>query len=420
MKILDIAIKDFIRSLRSRVAIGMMIILPLVITGLIFLAFGGSTQGTPDLPVMQLGVVNLDQPPADDPALGVMLEDMFRDPSVSSWLQVTQFADEGRARQAVDSQQIGMAVLIPPDFTRQLLSGSGRPQLILVQDPTLSVGPMVVKNMVGSFLDGINGARIAIQVAAGNGLNDPIQIAQQYQAWFTTFQHALFHDPQGAALVMRSAGASAAQPETPMKADKIHPEIIGAIMAGQMIFFAFYTGAYSMMSILKEDEEGTLARLFTTPTARTSILAGKFLAVLLTVIGQMLVLLLVGTLAFGVEWGSPLPVAVAGLGQVIAASGLGVLLIAFIKDSRQTGPVLGGGLTVLGMLGGLFTVAIPDVPDIFAKVSLFTPQGWVLRAWQLSMAGDPISAMLPPVLVLVGMGAVMFFAGAAIFRRRFA
>ncbi len=414
MKIIDIAIKDFIRSLRSRFAIGMMIFAPLVITGLIFAAFGGSSQGAPDLPALKLGVVNLDQPPADMPALGKMLEDMFGDPSVSGWLQVTRFGDEASARQAVDRQQIGMAVLIPPDFTQKMLAEGGKSQLTLVQDPTLSIGPMVVKNMVNSFIDGINGTRVTLQVAEKNGLSDPTQVAQQYRTWFTGFQQALYHDPQQAALVMQSPGVADAHPEAPMI------KVIGAIMAGIMIYFAFFTGAYSMTSILKEDEEGTLARLFTTPTARTSILAGKFLAVLLTVIGQMIVLLLVGHLAFGVEWGSPLSVAVAGLGQVVAACGLGVLLIAFIKNSKQTGPVLGGGLTFLGMLGGLFTVAVPDLPDFMTKASLFTPQGWVLQAWKLSMAGDPPSAMLLTALVLVAMGGVMFLGGAAVFRRRFA
>jgi ABC-2 type transport system permease protein len=414
MKVLDIAIKDFIRSLRSKFAIGMMIFAPLVITGLIFAAFGNSTQGTPDLPALQLGVVNLDQPPAEMPAMGKMLEDMFSDPSVSSWLHATQFADEASARQAVDEQRIGMAVLIQANFSQELFNENGQPQLKLVQDPTLSIGPMVVKNMVGSFLDGINGARVAVQVVGKDGSSDPNQIVQRYQAWYTAFQHSLFHDPQGAALVMRSPAATDTQPENPMR------KIISLIMAGQMIFFAFYTGAYAMTSILKEEEEGTLARLFTTPTDRTSILAGKFLAVLLTVIGQMVVLLLVGRLAFGVDWGAPLSVAGAGLGQVIAASGLGVLLIAFIKDSKQTGVVLGGGLTVLGMLGGLFTVAVQNIPAFIEKASLFTPQGWVLQAWKLAMAGEPLSAMIVPVLALVGMGGVMFFAGAAIFRRRFA
>jgi ABC-2 type transport system permease protein len=81
---------------------------------------------------------------------------------------------------------------------------------------------------------------------------------------------------------------------------------MGLTMTGQMIFFAFFTGAYSMMSILREDEEGTLSRLFTTPTDRTQILAGKFVAVFITVILQGLVLMAAGHFAFGVEWGNPL------------------------------------------------------------------------------------------------------------------
>jgi len=59
-------------------------------------------------------------------------------------------------------------------------------------------------------------------------------------------------------------------------------------------------------------------------------------------------------------------------GQVIGASGLGVLLIALVKSSRQSGPVLGGGLSAMGMLGGLFTVASPSVPKFFSLTQQFT------------------------------------------------
>ena len=41
--------------------------------------------------------------------------------------------------------------------------------------------------------------------------------------------------------------------------------IIGPIMGGTMIFYAFFTGMSTGESILREEEEGTLARLFTTP-----------------------------------------------------------------------------------------------------------------------------------------------------------
>jgi ABC-2 type transport system permease protein len=195
--------------------------------------------------------------------------------------------------------------------------------------------------------------------------------------------------------------------------------MLSILMAGQIIFFSFFTGAYAMMSILREDEDGTLARLFTTPTHRTVILAGKFLAVVLTVTLQSLVLLLIGWILFHIAWGSPTDVALVVVGQVISASGLGVLLISLVKSTRQAGPVLGGVLTALGMAGGLFTSGV-KMPAGFDAVSRFTPHGWVIQAWKLSMAGSPLTDLLLPVIILVLVGAVTFFAGSQIFARRFA
>ncbi len=78
-------------------------------------------------------------------------------------------------------------------------------------------------------------------------------------------------------------------------------------MGGMMIFYAFYTGASTGESILLEEERRTLQRLFMTPTSQASILAGKFLAVFLTVLIQIGVLLTASGLIFGIRWGQ-LPV----------------------------------------------------------------------------------------------------------------
>jgi len=174
-----------------------------------------------------------------------------------------------------------------------------------------------------------------------------------------------------------------------------------------------------MMTFLQEDEEGTLARLFTTPTRRTLILTGKFLAVFLAVVIQGLVLLIIGHLLFGVHWGKPGSFILSLLGQAIAAVGLSVLLISLVKTSKQAGPVLGGGLTFLGMLSGLFTTNV-KMPAAFNVIGNFTPQGWVLKAWKLTLSGAPLNQLLLPFLVLLAMGVVMFLIGAVLFRRRYA
>jgi ABC-2 type transport system permease protein len=195
--------------------------------------------------------------------------------------------------------------------------------------------------------------------------------------------------------------------------------MVGSIFVGQMVFFAFYTGAYAMLSILREEEEGTLARLFTTPTDRTGILSGKFIAVFLTVVLQGLVLMTVAHYAFGVTWGQPAAVALTLVGQVIAAAGLGVLLIAYTKTTKQAGPMLGGVLTMLGMISGLFT-AMVAMPEAFTRISYLTPQGWVMKGWTLTLAGLPVDKVLLPFTVMTLMGIVMFAIGAVRFRRRFA
>jgi len=87
MKILDIAFKDMLRSFRSAFAIGMMLIAPLMLTGLIYFAFGSGSNGTSDLPAINLGILNLDTLPADAPletSLGDNIHDLFFDESVSS------------------------------------------------------------------------------------------------------------------------------------------------------------------------------------------------------------------------------------------------------------------------------------------------------------------------------------------------
>ena len=424
MKILDIALKDLLRSFRSLFAVGMMVVAPILITALMYFAFGGLSSGTSDLPAVKVGIVNLDVPPAGAPAgvaISSSLHDMFFDESVKSWLTAIDYADESAARAAVDSQEIGVAVIIPEGLTETMLSAQGSADILIVQDPSLTIAPVIVRSMVSSLLEGVSGGGTAFRVISqrlqANGQSlDPAglpALLEAYSTWYADFQRDLFNNPDKAALVVLAPSAGAEAQADPLSS------MVGSIFVGQMVFFAFYTGAYAMMSILREEEEGTLARLFTTPTDRTSILSGKFVAVFLTVVLQGLVLMSVAHFAFNVTWGEPAAVALTLVGQVIAAAGLGVLLISYTKTTKQAGPMLGGVLTTLGMLSGLFTLNI-NMPEAFMRISYLTPQGWVMRGWTLTLAGLPATEVLLPFTIMALMGIVMFAIGAVRFRRRLA
>jgi ABC-2 type transport system permease protein len=423
MRIFDVAFKDLKQTLRTPMALVFMFAAPLLITGLLYFAFGGFGGGGQEsaLPEITVVVANLDQPPkaAGDLAVGAMLIKFLQSEELGS-LQVSTAPDTASARAAVDDQRAGVAVIIPADLTASVITPGQKATIELYQDPVLTIGPAVVQEVLNQFLDGFAGAKIATQVVteqwqARSVMVSPAlleEVAQAYSAWLDRTGHDLGQDASALIDWQSPAGAEAGQSGAEV--------VIGPIMASMTIFFTFFMGANTAESIIREDEAGTLSRLFTTPASRATILTGKYAYVFVTLVIQLSILLLAGWLLFDIRWGPIGTAALAGLGLVVASAGFGVLLMSFIENTRQTGPVMGGVMTLTGMLGGLFTSGIPNLPEIFGTVSLVTPQGWALRAWEVALDGGGMVDVLPALTVLITMGLVFLTAGVLVFRRRFA
>lgn len=414
MTILDVALKDLKRVFRSPFALIMMFGAPMLIAGLLYFAFGGLVSGKESFTLARtrVVVVNLDQPGSLSAPFkaGEKLISFLQSKDVTSILQISIASDEASARSAVDKQEADVALIIPVNFSEAALTPDLNAVVMLYQDPTLTIGPGIVKDLVNHFMDGFSGAKIAatITTAASGSQPDPTVAAwaaMQYASYLESSDH-------GSALHISSPTG---QPEQAAS----HFSMIGSIMAGMMILFVFYMGANGAESIIREHEEGTLARLFTTPTSALTILAGKFLAVLITLFIQTTLLLGVSALIFRISWGQPLSVELAAFGLIVSATGFGVMLMSLIKNTRQTGPMLGGVMMITGMLGGLITNGIPNVPNVMDTISLSMPQGWAMQAWKLSLAGSNASALLLPTVVMIVLGVVFFAIGLQLFRRRF-
>ncbi|MFN2224898.1 MAG: ABC transporter permease [Anaerolineae bacterium] len=423
MRVLDIAFKDLRRYLVNPFALIMMFGAPLCITGLLYFAFGSMAGGGDlDLQAVRVQVANLDRPGAAgaDLAAGQMLVEFLQSDELGDVLEVTVAADEAAARAAVEDRQAGVALIIPPNFTAAVLGTGSEATVVQYEDPTLTIGPGIVLDLVSQFIDGFAGAKITadvvgqqLQAREGAAARQvAASAAQAYAAWLETSGHG--HEGDAAPMLQ------VRPPATGQEAAGEGAGTIGAIMVGMTIFFAFFMGANTAESIVREDEEGTLQRLFTTPTPRAAILGGKFTTVVLTLVVQVVALLAASGLIFGIRWGQPATVVLVTLGLIVVAAGFGVLLMSFIKNTRQTGPVMGGVLTVMGMMGGLFTNGIPNLPDLFDAVRLAMPQGWAMYGWELALQGAGPGGVLLPVAVMLGLGILFFAAGVVLFRRRFA
>jgi len=429
MKAIDIAIKDMTRSFRSTFALVFMFGIPLLLTGMFYFMFGGtgnSSQGF-SVPVTKVVVANLDKGGASFNAttaslpagmqtassMGDIVVSVLQDKSFANLLQVSLADSAIAARSAVDTQQAGVAIIIPADFSASFSTPNGQAVIELYKDPTLTLGPSIVQSIMAQFMDGISAAKVAVDVVTRQtGSNDPALIGQVVSQYMAGSQNG---DQSAALLDTRSPVSTKAQ-ANPVSL------IISYIMGGMTIFYAFFTGTSTAQTILREQETGTLARLFTTPTSHSTILGGKFLAVGLTVVVQMTVLLILGRFIFGIQWGNLLPLAIVTVGSVLAASTFGIFIMSLLKNTKQSGAVLGGVLTVTGMMGmiEIFTMGSGSSPAWASVASLFVPQGWAVRGLTQAMGSAPMNDILVTFLALVAMSAFFFGFGVQRFQKRFA
>jgi ABC-2 type transport system permease protein len=425
MKLFDIAFKDMLRYFRSAFAVGMMFIVPLMIAGLLAFAFGGvlksSETSAYTLPVIKLQIANLDEGDASSGVnMGSVLVSALTSEEVKNVFAVTETKDETAARAAVDGQQAALALIVPANLTRSALTGQEQSAVTLYQDPTLSFGPGITREIVSQFLDALSGGQIAIRVAreqlTAQGQVLTPEAAQQIQAaygqWFTQIA-----GQQGWNL---PASIRLPNSETPKSVGDHRTTLLGPIMAGMMIFFVFFTGTNTAQSLIKEQEEGTLARMFTTPVSMATILGGKLASVFLTLIVQSIVLMIASSLIFNIDWGNLATLTLVTIGLVVSGSGFGVFLMSFMKNSRQAGAISGAVLAIMGMLGGLYTTGLPSVPEALNTIGVITPVNWALRGLNLSLAGAAPQDVLLPLLVMLAFGIVFFTAGVYFFGKRFA
>lgn len=410
MKLLAITLKDLRRSFRSFFSITFMFGVPLLVTALfwfIFGSLGGDEEEGFTLPPATVHVVNLDEGQAlgRGESLGATVVDLLQSEAFATLMTVTEAPDEAEARAAVGRGEAGVALVIPADFTASL-TGPGKSTTVgLYTDPGLTIGPQVVAAVVRQLVDDLAAKTIGAEVT----------LAQLHEAGLEP-DAALIGEVVRATQAETAPALNVVAPgisETEADEGNGIGALLAVIMGGMMVFYAFFTGASAMQTILVEDEEGTLPRLFTTPTPRAVIIAGKVLAVVVTLVVQVTVLLLLGRLVFGIDWGEGLPVALAAAGLVMVAATTGVFLISFLKNRRQAGVVFGGVLTLTGMLGliSVFTAGSPQAATM-ERVSLLVPQGWAIRAFRIAEGGAggdlalTLGALLAWSLVFAAIGIV--------------
>ena len=368
-----------LQLLRNPAEVVGVIVLPLALTFLFGSAFGGG-EAKP------MRVLLVDEDASTYSAqVGELLD-------AEASLE-TDAVTRQEAEDLIADGDASVAVLVPEGFGDGLASGSS--EIEVLKDPA-SESAFAVISVVQGIATRISGdagtARVVMAVAPSAGLSFDAVHEDVDARWdpkppvYAEGQTVVASDVRGDSVLASSGTLSS---------------------IGFTVWFMLFMTFGSAGGILEEREQGTLRRLLVAPVERSTIIAGKVLGIVLAATAQVLVLVLVGALVFGVPWGrDPLAVAMVLAAYILAGTGIAVFVSAVVRTRDQLGglaPIISTGFAMLG--GCMWPIEV--VSPFMQTVAKLTPTGWaVMGLTDVVARNQGVGAALVPTLVLLGIAVV--------------
>jgi ABC-2 type transport system permease protein len=170
------------------------------------------------------------------------------------------------------------------------------------------------------------------------------------------------------------------------------------------LFGMFFVVVPLGASLIRERQDGVMARLLTMPISYITIISGKVIAYtlicmiqfgLILAVGKMLLPLL-GTPALDMG-SSPESLMLIALASGLAAAGYGILLGTVARTYEQASTLGAVSVVIAAALGG---VMVPSyvMPHIMQKIGMFSPLSWGLNAFlTIFVRGGGIKSIFPEI-----------------------
>lgn len=361
---------DLRRRLRDKSVLIFSLAVPLALMTVLNLLLGGATEG--ELEPVDLAV----SAPEHDELAGVLVLALTDSGAVDVTAVET---DDPQA--AVEAGSADVGVEIPEGFTAAVTSGSQAPVRFVTGDDAGLSGQVLI-TMAQGVVEEFRSASVA-SVAAGAAALDEERAGQIAQQVFDAQRQVQLQQGEASSEQLSSGGM---------------------LIAGQAGLFLMFTVGFGVLGLIAEREEGTLVRLRSMPVRSSTIVAAKALTAFVLGVVATGVLLTIGSLLFGVDFGSVPAVAALVLTAVLAATSLTFVVVRLARTAEQANVVQSIIALVLGMSGGAFfpitaTGLVGTIVDL-NPIAAFT------RGLGITSGGGGLGAIGVPVMIMLGFAAV--------------
>jgi ABC-2 type transport system permease protein len=334
------------RLARDRVGLAFIVAVPFLL--ILVIGVSSATNAAEGRPV---GLVAPDDPGGAAARLVGLLEG-------APTLEPVRFEDVPELRSAVRRGMVAAGIEIPADLQARLDAGEPAP-VRFHTDPS-GLPPSSVRTAAAQAV-----------AQAGATLRSARVVAER-----TGITPAA---ARAAADAMPSFGATEVEERVVGTADARLPSGFAYTAPAYLVLFVFINTLVAAWGLPADRARGLLRRAFAAPTGAAAVLLGEWLSRLLVALLQAGLIVVVGALLFGVDWGDPVAVAAVVLLFALAATGASILLGTLARTSEQVTAIAPPVGIALGMLGGCMW-PLEIVGPTLRTIGHATPHAWAVDA----------------------------------------
>jgi len=368
-RLFALALKELLHIARDRQVIYLALGMPVVLV----LLFGYAV--TFDVDRIRLAVVDQDRSPASRRLVEALT-------SSGTFELAARLESAEQVEPLFRRDQVKAALVIPPDFSRQLLRG-GQASYQLLVDGSNGTSAQIA---LGYAAEASQRETLAALEEAGLGGAGAIPLAGRVQTWFNPGVRSALYVVPGLVAI-----------------------IIGVLCV-----------LLSTLTVAREWERGSMEQLFATPVGRLSVVLGKMLPYVLVGVIQTLLVLTAGAWLFEVPvQGSLLLLFGATLLFLTCALGQG-FLISVVTKNQQVATQAGAVTSMLpALLLSGFLFPVENMPALLQAISYAVPTRYMITVLRgILLQGRGTAELWPELLGLALLALVMVTLSTLKFRRR--
>jgi len=380
-----IAWKDLMELFRNKMALAMLVLMPIFMMAMVGFIFPSNTS----MSNISIALVNEDEGYGNYSASSIFVNFLEEINDSAEMMILTNASSFDEVRNMIQRGDVEGGIVITGDFTLNLMTGE-QGSIIIVTDqsnPQLSIalqtGLKEVFDEMGTWV-----AQQNVETFPGVNATNSLAVVKPYH--------------------VETRGAI---PGTFNYFDFVAPGLMA-----MTVMMSVMTGLPAAIS--HEREIGTLDGMMVAPIRRLGIILGKTFAQTVRGLLQGILILILAIALFGVViHGNILLIFALLFLGVFSFVGLGVVITSFAKDQETAMMVMMTLMFPMMFLSGVF-FPIQQMPWYMQGISKFLPLTYVSTALRKVMVlGADLSAISLEVAVLIGFGVVMTLIALPVFRK---